>query len=76
MKHTTFHTKKDGYTETAISLGKAEFSSFWKFSNSNKIDDFLSVRINERLDIVVTYEHGDLTQKFVDRIKEDQSLDY
>lgn len=70
------YEKNDGHTETAISLGKAEFSSFWNFNNLNKKDDYISVEINQYLEVVINYEHGELTNAMVNLNKEKDLLDY
>jgi hypothetical protein len=66
----------DEMTETAISLGKAEFSCFWNFKNSDFLDNYISLAINENMYISIDYEDGELMKQFVDRKKQQDALDY
>ncbi|WP_312391036.1 hypothetical protein [Chryseobacterium sp.] len=69
--------QNDGYIDTAISLGKANFSSFWSFKNEQaKEDDFISLKINENFYIIITYENGDLMDKYESNRKKNNYQDY
>lgn len=68
--------QNDGYTESAISLGKAIFSCYWTFGDSEILEDYISVSINEDLEIAIAYENGPLMALFVQRKEEKDSLDY
>lgn len=70
------YEKDDGYTESAISLGKAEFSCYWNFENSGMLDNYISIQVNENLQIKIGYENGELMDQFVKRSQEKNSLDY
>lgn len=70
------YEKNDGHIETAISLGKANFSSYWVFPDQDGIDDFITLKITEDFDVVINYEDGNLTGKMVDENNEENSLDY
>lgn len=69
------YEKDDGYVETAISLGKAKFSCFWAFKDNN-VEDYISVRINEDMHIVLSYENGHLMELLVSKNKAQDNLDY
>lgn len=59
------YEKNDGHTETAISMGKASFSSFWRFKNDKATeDDYISIKIDENFHIIVIYENGRLMNKY------------
>lgn len=70
------YEKNDGHTETAISLGNADFSCFWNFINIGKEDDYISVSISERMEIIISYENGELNNLLVNKHKENDALDY
>lgn len=70
------YEKNDGYTESAISQGKAEFSCFWSFGDGSETDDYISVKIDENLEIVIAYEEGELLDKLVTRNQKKNNLDY
>lgn len=71
------YEKNDGHTETAISLGKATFSSFWKFKNdkSNE-DDYISIKIDENFHIIIVYENGELMKKYENNKNQNNFQDY
>jgi hypothetical protein len=78
-EYETYHypfEKGDEMTETAISLGKAEFSCFWNFKNSDFLDNYISLTINENMYISIDYEDGELIKKLVDKKKQQDALDY
>jgi hypothetical protein len=69
--------ENDGYTEAGISLGKVTFSSYWSFPDANGgQEDFIALKINEDLDIVINYEDGDLSDEMVSNAKQKNSEDY
>ncbi|MCC8153882.1 MAG: hypothetical protein LIP01_06510, partial [Tannerellaceae bacterium] len=68
--------KNDGCTETAISLGKANFSCFWNFGESTPTDDYISIDINEDFEISIAYENGELMTLLVEKEKAKNILDY
>lgn len=70
------YEKDDGYVETAISVGKATFSCYWTFKDEDNIEDYISLRINEDLNIVLTYENSYLMEQLVKKNKAMDSLDY
>ncbi|RYJ44495.1 hypothetical protein [Flavobacterium beibuense] len=70
------YEQNDGHTETAITIGKAEFSCFWNFNAGDKEDNYISVIINEFLEIQITYENGYLNNLLVNKNKEKDSQDY
>lgn len=70
------YEKDDGYTESAISLGKATFSSYWNFANSGYGMNCICVEINENLEIIITYQNSNLMEQIVNRNKRNNSLDY
>ena len=70
------YEKNDGYTESAISIGKASFSCFWKFSNRRLIDNYISIEINEYMNIIISYEDGFLMDLLIQKRKASDSLDY
>ncbi|WP_439516351.1 hypothetical protein [Sediminibacterium sp.] len=74
--YTTPYEKNDGYTETAISLGKANFSCFWSFTGDKKIDDYISLRLDEELRIIINYENGYLTDLLIKKNKSNNISDY
>lgn len=69
--------KNDGHIETAITLGKAIFSAYWNFKNEeSKEDDYISVKIDENFQIIITYENGQLMKALVDSQKQENHKDY
>ncbi|GAB3430470.1 hypothetical protein [Niabella aquatica] len=71
------YAKNDGHAETAIILGKANFSCFWKFKNdTSNDDDYISLRINEQFSIIVVYESGRLMTEFENLKKQNNYSDY
>lgn len=64
----------DGYETQAIRLGKATFAAFWTFPGK-KEEDYISLRISERLDLVLGYENGDLMTEFQEAAKRKKSED-
>lgn len=75
----TYHSpyeQNDGDTELAISLGKANFSCYWTFGDSGILEDYISVKIDENLEILIAYEDGPIMDLLVQRNKEKDSLDY
>lgn len=67
----------DGYTETGIRVGKISFSSYWKFTDQNGgKDDFIAMRITEDMQIIISYEDGDLSDEMVDKKSKENSEDY
>ena len=71
------YEENDGYTETGISIGKVNFSSYWSFPDANDgKEDFISLRISEELDIVLNYEDGDLAAEMANIAKSQNNLDY
>jgi hypothetical protein len=73
------YEKNDGYAETAISLGKASFTSFWKFKNrdtSENIYNYITLDITENLDIRVCYQDGFLAELYINKQKEKNQADY
>ncbi len=70
------YEKNDGHTETAISLGKAEFISFWNFGNGRDTDDYIVLKIDENLNIVISYEDGVLLDKLVKKTQQKNIEDY
>lgn len=70
------YEENDGYTELAISLGKANFSCFWNFENPEGLDNYISLEINENLQIKIGYENGNLMDLLVKKNQERNSLDY
>ncbi len=69
------YEKNDGHTETAIELGKATFSAFWKF-NSSSDENYIALSITEGLHIKINYQDGSLVQIAVDREKAKNIDDY
>lgn len=69
------YEKNDGHIETAISLGKATFSSYWTFKN-NKENDYISVKIDENFHIIIVYESGQLMTDFENCKKQKNYEDY
>jgi hypothetical protein len=56
------YEKNDGYTETAIKIGKAEFATFWKFKSlDNSEDDYIVLKIKPSMLIELMYQDGKLT---------------
>jgi hypothetical protein len=74
--YTSPYEKDDGYTESAISLGKADFSCYWNFENIGTIENTISLIISEKLEIVISYENGNLMKLLVERNQEKNSVDY
>jgi len=78
--YTSPYEKGDGYYETAIKLGKADFSSFWKFVNpkSNKEDqkNSISLKITPTLNVSIKYQDGILIDEAVDKSKAKNFKDY
>lgn len=71
------YERYDGHTETAIALGKANFSTYWNFKNDeSKEDDYISVKIDENFNIIITYESGQLMKEFEDNKKQENYKDY
>jgi hypothetical protein len=69
------YEKNDGHTETAIELGKASFSSYWKFNASSK-DNYIALSITEGLHIKISYQDGMLVQIAVERENAKNNDDY
>lgn len=71
------YEKDDGYTESAISLGKATFSSYWKFTKDNEgFENIIALKITEDLEIVLTYENGKLAKQLYDQHQQKNREDY
>lgn len=72
------YEKGDGYTESAIKLGKATFTAFWVFSNTNSTEDknSISLQVTETLDILLTYQDGALIKEAVQKRKDQDFKDY
>lgn len=69
--------ENDGYTETGIRVGKIKFSSFWKFTDQNGgKDDYIALNISEDLQIIISYEDGDLSEEMIDIIQKENLDDY
>jgi len=67
--------KDDGYTISAIKLGKANFSAYWEFSNSrsDKEDDSntISVEISQSLSVIISYQDGVLINEVIKKNNKD-----
>lgn len=76
----TPYEKDDGYTETAIELGKASFSAYWKFKKLTSVyddlDNYITLGITEGLNIQICYQDGELINLAVEREKAKNSDDY
>lgn len=73
------YEKGDGYTESAIRLGKASFSAFWKYKNTNTTEDvnnYIALEINENLNIELSYQDGVLVKISSQRKKAKNNTDY
>lgn len=70
------YDKDDGFTITAIAKDKADFSCYWNFKSNGIEEDYISLKINDDLDIVLAYENGDLMEQLITRNKKDSSADY
>lgn len=72
------YEKGDGYTESAIKLGKAEFSSYWEFKNpfSTTEKNIISLVIKPSLTILIGYQDGILINEVVSKSKEKNFKDY
>ncbi|HCM35513.1 hypothetical protein [Chryseobacterium sp.] len=71
------YEQNDGHVETAISLGKANFSSYWAFKNDkNKENDYISAKIDENFNIIIIYENGELMTEFENYKKQKNYEDY
>jgi hypothetical protein len=69
--------KNDGHLETAISIGKANFSSFWTFKNNqSNQDDYISMKIDENFHIIIIYENGELMKKYENNKNQNNFQDY
>ena len=67
----------DGYTESGIQNGNVEFSCYWSFTDQNNgEDDYIVIRINEDMEITITYEDGDLSDELANKTKEKNNEDY
>lgn len=72
------YEKDDGHVETAIKIGKATFSSFWGFKNSNdeNITNYISLIISETLSIILSYQDSILLKIAIEREKQKNNADY
>lgn len=71
------YEENDGHTETGISIGKISISSYWSFPDvKGGLEDLIALKISEELEIVINYEDGDLGNEMVNKINEENSLDY
>ena len=72
------YIKGDGYTESAIKLGKAEFDIFWKFKVSQAINtyNYIELSITNDLYIQLNYEDGVIADLVSQRNKEKVITDY
>lgn len=72
------YAKDDGYTISAIALGKASFSSFWCFKNPGAEDDYISLKLANDFNILINYEDGNLIELLVKKNQggSDTSKDY
>ena len=69
--------ENDGYTETGIQAGKIKFSSYWEFADQNNgQDDFIALRITEDMEIIISYEDGDLADEMANKRNKENSEDY
>lgn len=46
-----------------------EYTAFWNFNSDTEFDDYIFLKIDKELRIVITYEHGDLNNKFLQQQK-------
>ena len=58
--------KDDGYSITAIAKDKLTVSAYWNFVSANKEDDYITARINNDMEIIVSYEDGYLMNLLVE----------
>lgn len=76
----TPYEKGDGYTESAIKLGKATFATYWSFKNpkqkSDEGNNIISLEINERLRVVLAYQDGVLFSESAEKDKSKNFKDY
>ena len=74
------YKKGDGYTESAIKLGKATFSTYWTFKNAKQKSDeennSIALVINERLRVVLSYQDGVLITEAIEKVKSKNLKDY
>jgi hypothetical protein len=70
------YEKEDGFTITAIAKDKADFSCYWNFLSDGIEEDYISLKINDDLDIVLAYENGDLMDQLINKNKQDSSADF
>jgi hypothetical protein len=69
--------KDDVDFENGIRVGKITFSAYWSFENiTNQTEDFISLRINEDMEIIISYESGYLTNIMVERKRKENQNDY
>ncbi len=73
------YEKGDGYTESAIKLGKAIFEAYWKSKKNSQTEDednYICVEITDGLLIKISYQDGALVKIASSQDKAKKSLDY
>ena len=62
-----FH-KGDGQLTLGLQIKEIDIKTFWNFpsSNSNHEDDYISISLDERLNLILTYENTFLNTQYVD----------
>jgi hypothetical protein len=72
-----YYNEQYGMETTIIKMGKGVFSSYWDFpSLENGEKNTISLRIDEELDIKLTYQNGSLTSKASDEEEKKNLNDY
>lgn len=76
--YTTPYEQGDGYTESAIKLGKASFLTRWTFDSStnSEIKNYISLSITTSLSVMLLYQDGKLGELESQRDKEKALNDY
>ncbi|VDH16148.1 Uncharacterised protein [Algoriella xinjiangensis] len=60
--------KDDGQLILGLQIKEIDIKTFWNFpnSNSNYDDDYISISLDERLNLILTYENTFLNTQYVD----------
>lgn len=71
------YEKGDGYTETAIKVGKLTIAAYWTFKNPNSdAENLISLEIDEKMLIKIGYQDGLLIKEAVNIKNKENFSDY
>lgn len=66
--------ENDDFEETYeynIRKGLIEYASYWNFKSDSNYDDYIILKISQKVEIEVVYQHGDLYREYVESKKQE-----